>query len=392
MLPPIIGPAVFLAIATAMGIWMTAYVKIEIFLHTDSILVPKNRTVPNDFYNETYGNHSNVTIRNITFHYVTKGCREDANQTTLLLLHGFLDFWYIWNRVLPRLGEEFCVIAPDLRGYGNTTRPNDTAEYLMTKLIGDVKGLVEHFNRNKSRKVVLVGHDWGGMISFCFATMHEELIHKMVIINGMHPRAFIKQLFRSVRQMRMSWYQLPFRRPIIPEQYLKLKDFAFFDKVHKVFTHDEKEAHKYVYAQAGALTGTINYYRAFNNNSNQLSEITYRKINVSTLILWGEQDQFIMTAVAKFNQEWLNNSSAVYFYGAGHFPQRECSGNVIQRIREFVTNGSVSVEHRRSWWNWRDWFQRPDHCLESKKPHGHWTPRIPAFIPENAKLPKPMAE
>ncbi|KAL3212266.1 hypothetical protein MRX96_036028 [Rhipicephalus microplus] len=375
-----------------MGIWMTAYVKIQIFLHTESILVPKNRTVPNDFYNETYGNHSNVKIGNITFHYVTKGCKEDENRTTLLLLHGFLDFWYIWNRVTPTLGEDFCVIAPDLRGYGNTTRPNDTADYLMKYLIEDIKGLVEHFSSNKSKKVVLVGHDWGGMISFCFATMYEELIHKMVIINGMHPMAFIKQLFRSVKQMRMSWYQLPFRRPVIPEQYLKLNDFAFFDKVHKVFTQYEKDAHKYVYAQSGALTGTINYYRAFNNNSNQLREIPYRKINVTTLILWGQHDQFIMTPVARFNQEWLNNSAAVYFYGAGHFPQRECPDNVIKRIREFVTNDSVPEEPQRKWWERWEWYKHYDRCHESRRPRGLWTPKIPPFIPEKANLPKPMAE
>ncbi|KAL1484442.1 hypothetical protein MTO96_032580 [Rhipicephalus appendiculatus] len=88
--------------------------------------------------------------------------------------------------------------------------------------------------------------------------------------------------------MRMSWYQLPFRRPVVPEQYLIMKDLAFLDKVHKGFTQDEKYAHKYMYSQQGALTGTINYYRAFNNDSDQLSKIPYRKINVTTLILWGE--------------------------------------------------------------------------------------------------------
>lgn len=391
MVPPFIGQALFFAIATAMGIWMTTYVKLQILLHGDRILIPNNRSVPDDFYNKTYGNHSNVTIGSISFHYVTKGCEEDKNRTVLLLLHGFLDFWYIWNNLIPALGEDFCVIAPDLRGYGNTTRPNDTAEYLMTKLVDDVKGLVEVFSRNKSRKVVLVGHDWGGMISFCFATMHEKMIDKMIIINGMHPRAFTKQLFRSVKQMRMSWYQLPFRRPVVPEEYLILNDFAFLDKVHKAFTEEEKYAHKYVYSQPGALTGTINYYRAFNNDSDQLSKIKYRKINVTTLILWGEQDQFIMTRVAYYNQYWLSNSVAIYYEGAGHFPQRECPEPIIKRIREFATHGNVSIG-RENLWRLQRWWQKRDPCRESRRPLGTWLPKIPPFLPDNAKLPKEMAE
>ncbi|KAH6926525.1 hypothetical protein HPB50_019330 [Hyalomma asiaticum] len=256
----------------------------------------------------------------------------------LLFLHGFLDFWYAWNRQIPSLGENFCVVAPDLRGYGNTTRPEDTAQYLMTNLIQDVKGLLEKLNENHTRKVILVGHDWGGMISFCFATMYEKLIDGMVIINGMHPKAFAKQLFRSLTQMRMSWYQLPFRHPVIPEQYLIMRDLEYFNKMHRVFTEEEKYAHKYMFSQHGALTGAINYYRAFNNDSSQLSKLPYRKINVSTLILWAEQDEYITTKVAEYNQEWLNQSAVVYYSDAGHWLTRECPSQVTERIREFAGN------------------------------------------------------
>ncbi|XP_077521275.1 epoxide hydrolase 4-like [Amblyomma americanum] len=390
MVPPIIGQALFFGISVSMGIWMQAYVKTSIYFHGQSILVPKNRTVPDEFYSEEYGDHKYVNASNITFHYVTKGCQENDNRTMLLLLHGFLDFWFIWNRQIPKLSEEFCVVAPDLRGYGNTTRPTDTAEYLMPKLIGDVKGLLDKLNPNHTRPVVLVGHDWGGMISLCFATYHEKMIDKMVIINGMHPRAFLKQLFRSVRQMRMSWYQLPFRRPTIPEQYLIMKDLKFFDKAHKGFTEREEYAHKYVYSQPGALTGTIDYYRAFNNDSNQFNKLHYRKINVSTLILWGERDEFITPRVARYNQEWLVRSQLVYYEGAGHFPQRECPDHVNGRISEFVKNGKVAVsqEHRR-------WFRKRynDHCRESKQPSREEPPyNGPPLVPAGANLPNNMME
>ncbi|KAH7972366.1 hypothetical protein HPB52_011506 [Rhipicephalus sanguineus] len=219
-----------------MGIWMTAYVNLQILIHGKGILVPQNRTVPDDFYNAKYGNHSNVTVG-----------------------------------------------------------------------------------------------------------------------------------------------------------YLIMKDLAFLDKVHKGFTQDEKYAHKYMYSQPGALTGTINYYRAFNNDSDQLSKIPYRKINVTTLILWGERDEFIMTRVAYYNQYWLSNSVAIYYEGAGHFPQRECPAHVTDRIREFAKHGNVSIAEEKRWWPQR-WWQSRDHCRESRKPRGTWIPRIPPFIPDKEKLPKEMAE
>nr|XP_037275930.1 epoxide hydrolase 4-like [Rhipicephalus microplus] len=208
-------------------------------------------------------------------HYIPHGCHtNNPTSPILLLLHGFLDFWFIWNRQIPNLSNHFCVVVPDLRGYGLTTKPTNSAEYLMLKLVEDVKQLINFINPpSKNRQLVLVGHDWGAMIGFCLATLHESLISRMIIINEMHPKAFSKQLLRSPRQMRMSWYMIPFRHPRVPEQYLMMRDFAFFDKVHKVFTEREEYIHKYMFSQPGALTGAINYYRAFNNDKEQLNKL-----------------------------------------------------------------------------------------------------------------------
>uniref|UniRef100_A0A131Z2B1 Soluble epoxide hydrolase n=1 Tax=Rhipicephalus appendiculatus TaxID=34631 RepID=A0A131Z2B1_RHIAP len=322
---------------------MEAYVKLQVSWHGESILKPLNRQEPADFRNLSYGDHITVNISSITAHYVSKGCDDSkGDRPVLLLLHGFLDFWYIWNRQIPALAHDFCVVTPDLRGYGLSTKPHNPEEYVMTLLIQDVKDLLDYINPNHTRQVVLVGHGWGGMISFCFATMYEKMIDKMIIINGMHPKAFSKQLLRSLRQMRMSWYLLPFRHPVVPEKYLIMRDFAFFDQVHRGFSTDEEYAHKYMFSQKGALTGAINYYRAV-NESEELYKLRYRKINVTTLILWGQKDVFYTSPIARLNQEWLASSYVLYYIRAGHWLQRECSEQVTRRIREFSLNGNSEL-------------------------------------------------
>lgn len=344
-IPGVLAKVLIFAIGTIMWIWMKGYVTVQVTLYGRDILTPLNRTVPPEFSNSSFGNHTYVDVNNISVHYMTKGCNsETANKTIVILLHGFLDFWYIWNYQIPYLSSKFCVVAPDLRGYGNTSKPNDSSLYLMNVLVEDLKQFIEIINPNNRSDVILVGHDWGGMISFVFATLYESLIKKMIIINGMHPWAFRRRLLESFEQMKMSWYMLPFRKPSVPEQYLIMYDFRFFDKIHKnAFTPEEENATKYIFSLKDALTSALNYYRAFNNDSDQLNKFPYRKINVTALILWGEQDEFISTPVADYNQEYLNESSVVYYPGAGHWVQRECSAQINLRIQEFINDENLNL-------------------------------------------------
>lgn len=381
-LPPHLAKVIFFTIATTMGLWMKGYVALQRILHGNAIFTPKNRTMPVEFGNASYGTHHFENISNITFHYVKKGCDKNNSRPMLLLLHGFLDFWYIWNKQIPELSSNYCIIAPDLRGYGNTSKPEDSANYLMDILVGDVKNLIEALRPSNETKVVLVGHDWGGMIAFCFATLYEQIIDKLIIINGMHPQAFRKQLFRSITQMRMSWYMLPFRKPDIPEKFLIMNDFNFFENIHKgAFTVEEENATKYVFSQPGALSAALNYYRAFNNDSNNLDRIPYTKINTTTLLLWAEDDEFLTPPVAWYNRRWLNSSKVVYYPSAGHWVLRECPSQINVHIRNFVNTGNTERHKARH-------AKHPRKCAESPNPRRRgWLRKFLPGIPLNVKLP-----
>ncbi|KAH8029147.1 hypothetical protein HPB51_023687 [Rhipicephalus microplus] len=91
----------------------------------------------------------------------------------------------------------------------------------------------------------------------------------------------------------------------------------------------------------GALTGVLNYYRAFNFDSDQFTKLNYRKIRVPTLILWSEKDRFLTTPIAEFNREHLKRSFVVYYPEGGHWLMRQCADSVNNHIIEFASTGRI---------------------------------------------------
>src|SRR5215468_4001641 len=105
-----------------------------------------------------------VDSAGVKLHYVTAG-----EGPLLVLLHGFPDYHYTWRDQIPALSKHFQVVALDLRGYNKSDQPEGVENYKMEKLVADVGAVLDHF---KQKKMVLVGHDWGGAIAWSFAMTH----------------------------------------------------------------------------------------------------------------------------------------------------------------------------------------------------------------------------
>lgn len=146
-----VATAIFYGIGTSMWVWMQAYVKLQELTYGDTLFVPNLRAEPTALTNPVFGEHKFLNITNVTVHYVTRGC-EDQGRPMLILLHGFLDFWFVWDRQIPELSKEFCVVAPDMRGYGQTSKPPDSADYLMRNLVEDVKSMILNLRPQKEAK------------------------------------------------------------------------------------------------------------------------------------------------------------------------------------------------------------------------------------------------
>src|SRR4051812_30247069 len=156
----------------------------------------------------------------ITLHYV-----EAGEGPLVVLLHGFPEFWYGWRRqIAPLAAAGFRVVAPDLRGYNLSSKPDGVKAYSAAELAADVRGLIQERGAESAH---VVGHDWGGTAAWTLAMNHREVVDRLAILNAAHPRKLNEGL-KHPSQLRRSWYFFYFQLPDLPEHHVQAKDWEFF--------------------------------------------------------------------------------------------------------------------------------------------------------------------
>ena len=127
--------------------------------------------------------HHNCHLDDVQIHYVIGG-RGDP----LVLLHGWPQTWFEWRRVMPTLAEKYTVIAPDLRGLGDSSRP--VTGYDLRTLSGDIRGLVRHLGLGSIR---LVGHDLGGPVAYAYAAQWPGEVLALAVVGSWTYAGFLAE-------------------------------------------------------------------------------------------------------------------------------------------------------------------------------------------------------
>lgn len=212
------------------------------------------------------------------------GIRMHATMTgegpTVLLLHGFPDTHAVWRKqVGPLAAAGYRVLAPDLRGYGRTEAPGGIYDYTLDKLRADVISLLDALEIDK---VILVGHDWGGLIGWQIAALSPQRVERFVAMSTGHPSAIARA--GILQHLRMT-YVLGFILPGIAEQTLKAGDWFLL----RQFTTEpgQVEIWKRDLSEPGRLTAALNYYRA---NLNLSFPHSYPRVRVPVMGLWSDRD------------------------------------------------------------------------------------------------------
>ena len=282
---------------------------------------------------DSFFQHDYIISNGIRLHYVTQG-----EGKLILFLHGFPEFWYSWRHQISEFGQDYKVVALDLRGYNNSEKPQAVKAYTITELVKDVEGVIRGLGYDRC---ILVGHDWGGMIAWNFAYAYPQMPEKLIVLNLPHPAQFVRALRSNYRQMLRSWYILFFQLPLVPEFLGKANDYRAIASVFTntsidktAFTPEDLKAYKQATAQPGALTAMLNYYRS--NFLGLFQKQEWEVLQVPTLMIWGENDRALGKELTYNTQEYVRDLQICYIPNCSHWVQQEQPELVNQYMRDFL--------------------------------------------------------
>ncbi|ESP05421.1 hypothetical protein LOTGIDRAFT_181264 [Lottia gigantea] len=297
-------------------------------------IAPKCLTDPN------LGTHHYVQLKNVKLHYVANG---EEGKPLMLFVHGFPEFWYSWRYQLREFARDYRVVAVDQRGYNDSDKPPGVSNYQVKHMVEDLKQLISALGY---KSCVLVGHDWGGAISWVFAGDHPNLVEKLIIMNCPHGAAFPKYIQKNRSQFWKSWYMYFFQLPWLPELYCRSSDFDFFQLAFTskamgvqsgIIKPEDIEAYKYAFSKPETLTSAINYYRAaFRYGSRRRP-----KVESKTKIIWGCKDGALERGLAEASKEYVNDVTITYIEEASHWVQMDQPQKVNQIMRDFLNQSKL---------------------------------------------------
>ena len=273
-------------------------------------------------------------LGDVRLHYV-----EAGEGPLVVLLHGFPQSHHMWRFQIPALvGAGFRVVAPDLRGYNLSDKPEGIEHYRVGTLVRDVERLIVERGEEKA---TVVGHDWGAIVAWLAAMRSPGRVEKLAILNVPHPARFSDGLTMPKQLLRSS-YMFFFQIPRLPEKALSARDFAvlragFRRHPTRPGAIPEEDAERYVEALSppGALTATINYYRALLRNPSEMQALL-RKIEAPTLVIWGEKDAFLSRELADPGLLWVPNLRVERLPTASHFVAEDRPDEVNALLLDFL--------------------------------------------------------
>ena len=210
----------------------------------------------------------------------------------VLLLHGFPDDGRLWRHQMAALVEAgHQVVVPDLRGFGESDRPEAVEDYSLLVLVGDMVALLDALGIGP---VSVVGHDWGAALAWALAAFVPDRVERLVAISVGHPESFAGA---GLAQKERSWYMLWFQFPGAAEAGLMEDDFALLRQAFWGGTapgDDEDLARQIAgLSRPGALTAALNWYRAnispasYHRNS---TEFGVPAVSCPTMGVWSTGD------------------------------------------------------------------------------------------------------
>jgi pimeloyl-ACP methyl ester carboxylesterase len=263
--------------------------------------------------------HGYADNNGVKIHYATLGTGP-----LIVMVHGFPDFWYTWRNQMLVLSEHFQTVAIDLRGYNLSDKPKGGENYRMPLLIGDIAAVIRHLGREQA---IIIGHDWGGAISWNVAIHKPELTQKLIILNLPHPRGMAHEMAHNPQQQKNSEYARNFQQEGA-HTHLSATNLAAWVK-------DPLAQARYKEAlERSDFEAMLHYYKQ-NYMHPPYKEDTrpVNKVQAPVLQIHGLDDQFLLAGALNNTWEWLEQDyTLLTIPHAGHFVQHDAADLVTRTI------------------------------------------------------------
>jgi epoxide hydrolase 4 len=281
--------------------------------------------------------HREAVVNGVRLHYVEAGAGP-----LVVLLHGFPEFWYSWRYQIPALAAAgYRVVAPDMRGYNTSAKPPGVRSYMIETLTDDVAGLIHHLGE---RSAVVAGHDWGGGVAWYLPMRHPATVDKLIVLNAPHPAAFAREL-RHPAQLLRSSYMLFFQLPWLPEAVFRAGGYALLEHTLRTepvrpgaFGEEDIPRYKCALSRPGALTATLNYYRALFRRDPREAMQPPPAITCPTLLIWGERDRYLGVDLTRGLERWVPDIRVERIANASHWVQIDAPERVNELMLQFLAN------------------------------------------------------
>lgn len=251
----------------------------------------------------------------------------DTSAPKVLMLHGFPEYSGAWNDLAPLLADRFHCIAPDQRGYGQSWRPEEVDAYRTKHLVGDLVALIG------DAPVIVLGHDWGASVAYALAISKPELVSRLIIMNGVHPAPFQRELAKGGAQTDASQY-IHYLRRDGSQDALAADDFA---KLMGLFSAhmdmdwlrgDTLAGYKAAWRDAAGLGAMINWYRASPLKLGGPGEAiddamaldpARLQVRCPHLLIWGMNDTALLSQSHEGLEDFAPDLTRVNIDGADHW-------------------------------------------------------------------------
>ena len=271
-------------------------------------------------------NHQYLDANSLRIHYVRHG-----EGLPLVLLHGWPEFWLTWRKNIPPLAEGFDVVAPDLRGFGDSDNPAlpDPPGDLLKDYVEDLRGLADALG---FERFGIVSHDVGAYVAQAFARGYPERLSGLFFFNCPYPG--IGERWAEADHVNEIWYQSfnqqPWAASLVGENHKTCETYIRHFLDHWSYKpglfDDDLDLWVENFMKPGNLQGGFNWYTS--TNEGRIKQIRHGapelpKVETPTRVLWGESDSVLKVEWADRLGDYFANVDFSPAQGAGHFVHYE---------------------------------------------------------------------